>query len=66
MLYYDVAKQFHGFAAEMEVAFFSMVIVMEILGPHTAQWGLRFAGETEPDPVAAGRHPARADLAGDA
>ncbi|HUL97428.1 MAG TPA: cation:proton antiporter [Usitatibacter sp.] len=65
MLYYGVARQFPGFADEVEAAFLSMVIVMEVLGPIATQWGLRLAGETVPEPAATG-HAARADLAGDA
>lgn len=66
MLYYAVAREYSGFAEEVQAAFFSMLIVMEILGPILAQWGLRFAGETPPVAAAAGRHAGAAEPAPDA
>jgi len=66
MLYFAVAREYQGFAAQAEAAFFSMLIVMEILGPIAAQWGLRFAGETEPTAAALGRPAVAAETAVDA
>ena len=43
-----------------------MIIVMEVMGPLAVQWGVRMAGETEPDPAATGRHAARPDFASEA
>jgi Kef-type K+ transport system membrane component KefB len=46
MLHHEVARQFPAFGAQVGAAFLAMVIVMEIVGPVSVQWGLRFAGET--------------------
>ena len=62
MLHHDVVRHFPAFGANLTAAFLSAVIVMEIVGPIMAQWGLTFAGETAPAPqvgVATGRHAAR-------
>ena len=62
MLHHDVVRHFPAFGANLTAAFLSAVIVMEIVGPIMAQWGLTFAGETAPAPqvgVATGKHAAR-------
>ena len=66
MLYLAVAHQYPDFAAEIGDAFLAMILIMEVAGPLAVQWGLRMAGETEPEAAATGRHAARPDLASEA
>jgi Kef-type K+ transport system membrane component KefB len=47
----DVAKHFPGFGQDLTVVFLAAVILMEVAAPMATQWGLKFAGETEPEPV---------------
>ena len=54
MLQNDVAKHFPAFGTELTVIFLAAVILMEIAGPIATQWGLKLAGETEPEPAATG------------
>jgi Kef-type K+ transport system membrane component KefB len=49
MLQHDVAKNFPGYGQDLTAVFLAAVILMEIIGPIAVQWGLKFAGETEPD-----------------
>ena len=44
----DVTRAFPEFGADLASAFLAMLIVMEVLGPVAAQWGLRLAGESAP------------------
>ena len=63
MLQHDVAKQYPEFGADLTAIFLAGLIIMEIAGPIAVQWGLKFAGETEPEQavgVTTGRHAARA------
>jgi NhaP-type Na+/H+ or K+/H+ antiporter len=66
MLDYDVSRAYPAFADEIGSTFLAMIIVMEVMGPLAVQWGVRMAGETEPDPAATGRHAARPDFASEA
>jgi Kef-type K+ transport system membrane component KefB len=66
MLYQAVARQYPEFAIDIGDAFLATILIMEVLGPLAVQWGLRMAGETEPEALATGRHPARPDLASEA
>jgi hypothetical protein len=49
MLQHDVAKHFPAFGQDLTAVFLAAVILMEIVGPIAVQWGLTFAGETEPE-----------------
>ena len=53
MLQHDVAKHFPAYGQDLTAVFLGAVIVMEIAGPIAVQWGLQWAGETEPDPTTA-------------
>ncbi len=53
MLQHDVAKIFPQFGDQLAAVVLAAVILMELAGPVAVQWGLRFAGETEPEPSAA-------------
>jgi Kef-type K+ transport system membrane component KefB len=62
ILHHDVTRTFPGFGEDLTAVFLAMLIVMEIVGPIAAQWGLKHAGETAPDDeagVATGRHALR-------
>ena len=48
MLQHDVAKHFPEFGSDMTAVFLAALIIMELMGPLAVQWGLRYAGETEP------------------
>jgi Kef-type K+ transport system membrane component KefB len=66
ILHHDVTRHFPEFGADLTAVFLAMVIVMEIVGPIAAQWGLKLAGETPPEEevgVATGRHAVRAPSA---
>jgi Kef-type K+ transport system membrane component KefB len=49
MLQHDVAKTFPEFGADLTAVFLGALIIMEVMGPLAVQWGLKFAGETEPE-----------------
>lgn len=49
MLQHDVAKHFPEFGADLTAVFLASLIIMELMGPLAVQWGLKFAGETEPE-----------------
>jgi len=66
MLHHAVARQYPAFRQEIGDAFLAMILIVEFAGPLAVQWGLRMAGETEPDAAATGRHAARPDLASEA
>ena len=66
MLDYDVSRAYPAFADAIGGTFLAMIMWMEILGPLAVQWGVRMAGETEPDPNATGRHAALAEPASEA
>lgn len=55
LLQHDVVRLYPEFGQPLAAVLLASVIVMEIAGPLAVQWGLRFAGETppEPGPVAA-------------
>jgi len=50
----DVARHYPGFGQELTVVFLAAVLIMEIVGPIATQWGLRLAGDTEPEAAAIG------------
>ena len=50
MLQHDVARHFPAYGQDLTAVFLAAVIMMEIAGPIAVQWGLKFAGETEPEP----------------
>jgi Kef-type K+ transport system membrane component KefB len=52
MLQHDVAKNFPGYGQDLTAVFLAAVILMEFIGPIAAQWGLKLAGETEPETAA--------------
>ena len=52
MLQFDVARHFPQFGADLTAVFLSAVILMEIIGPISTQWGLRLAGDTAPEDTA--------------
>src|SRR5205085_10183574 len=54
MLQNDVARHFPEFGQELTVVFLAAVLIMEIMGPIATQWGLRLAGDTEPETVGSG------------
>ncbi len=49
LLQHDVARLYPSFGQELTAVVLGGVLVMEIAGPLAVQWGLRFAGETEPE-----------------
>ena len=49
MLQHDVVKSFPEFGSDLTAVFLGALIIMEVIGPLAVQWGLKFAGETEPD-----------------
>jgi Kef-type K+ transport system membrane component KefB len=52
LLQHDVAKLYPGFGEQLAAVVIAAVIVMEIVGPIAVQWGLRLAGEAEPQVAA--------------
>jgi len=59
LMQHDIARLFPEFAAELSAVLLSAILVMEIVGPLAAQWGLRFAGDVLPaDASATTRMPA--------
>jgi Kef-type K+ transport system membrane component KefB len=53
MLQHDVLRAFPEFGADLTTVFLAAVLIMEITGPILVQWGLRLAGEAEPEPATA-------------
>ena len=53
MLQHDVLRAFPDFGADLTSVFLAAVLIMEIAGPILAQWGLKLAGEAEPEPETA-------------
>jgi Kef-type K+ transport system membrane component KefB len=50
MLHYHVVQQVPSFNPGVASAMLAAIIMMEVAGPIAVQWGLGFAGETEPAP----------------
>lgn len=50
LLQHDVVRLYPEFGQSLAAVLLASVIVMEIAGPLAVQWGLRFAGETPPEP----------------
>lgn len=59
LMYHDIAPHFPAFARDLGAIFLGAVIIMEIIGPLTVQWGLKLAGETAPDMDRTGTYRAR-------
>ncbi len=53
LMQHDIARLVPHFGAELSAVMLGAILVMEIVGPLAAQWGLRFAGESLPDEGAA-------------
>jgi len=53
MLQHDVLRTFPEFGADLTAVFLAAVLIMEIAGPILVQWGLKLAGEAEPEPATA-------------
>jgi Kef-type K+ transport system membrane component KefB len=49
LLTHDVSQMYPQFAQQLGTVVLAGVIVMEFVGPLAMQWGLKFAGEAEPD-----------------
>jgi Kef-type K+ transport system membrane component KefB len=60
LMQHDIAKLVPDFGAQLTAIFLASVLVMELVGPLTVQWGLRFAGETLPEEPAVTPAPSRA------
>ncbi len=59
LLQHDVARLYPEFGQQLAAVLLAALVAMELAGPLAVQWGLRFAGEAEPDrrpapPVAQG------------
>jgi Kef-type K+ transport system membrane component KefB len=50
MLQHDVLRVLPDFGTDLTSVFLAAVLIMEIAGPILAQWGLKLAGEAEPEP----------------
>lgn len=66
LLTHDIARLFPAFATEVSPALLAAILVMEIVGPFSVQWGLALAGESLPDPGSTARLAARSYNAGNA
>jgi Kef-type K+ transport system membrane component KefB len=53
LLQHDVSRLYPSFGQDLAAVVLAAVIVMELVGPLAVQWGLRLAGESAPEPVAA-------------
>lgn len=58
LLQHDVVRLYPEFGQSLAAVLLASVIVMEIAGPLAVQWGLRFAGETPPEPGPVAARPA--------
>ena len=54
LLHHDIARIYPEYGQEMSAVLVGAIIVMEVVGPVAVQYGLSLAGETLPDPDAAG------------
>lgn len=50
LLAHDIGRLYPDFARELGPMFVAAILIMHVVGPLAAQWGLRLAGETLPDP----------------
>jgi Kef-type K+ transport system membrane component KefB len=64
LLQHDVVRLYPEFGQPLAAVLLAAVIVMEIAGPLAVRWGLRFAGETPPEPGPAAAKPAMPEPAG--
>jgi Kef-type K+ transport system membrane component KefB len=53
LLQHDVSRVYPQFGQALAATIIAGVIIVEFVGPLLVQWGLKFAGEAAPDPVAA-------------
>jgi Kef-type K+ transport system membrane component KefB len=49
LLEHDISRLYPAFARDLSGVVLGAIIVMEIVGPFAVQWGLRLAGEIEPE-----------------
>jgi Kef-type K+ transport system membrane component KefB len=49
LLQHDVARLYPDFGQQLAAVLLAALVAMEIAGPLAVQWGLRFAGEVEPE-----------------
>jgi len=59
LLQHDVATVYPQFGQALSAVVLTGVILMEFLGPLAVQWGLKFAGEAEPQQAAAPMTPSQ-------
>ena len=52
LLQHDIARLYPEFGENLSAVLVGTIIVMQIVGPFTVQYGLKLAGETLPDPDA--------------
>jgi hypothetical protein len=65
LLQHDVARLYPEFGQQLAVVLLASLLVMELAGPLAVQWGLRFAGESEPEPRPSPAKLAVAGIAGE-
>jgi Kef-type K+ transport system membrane component KefB len=58
LLQHDIARLYPEFGLQLAAVVLASLVVMELVGPLAVQWGLRFAGETEPGADAPPARPA--------
>src|SRR5207244_11807190 len=66
VLQHDIMRAFPQFDPQLSAIFLAAILLMEIVGPIVTQWGLRFAGEPEPEPDLASTIPPIASKAREA
>lgn len=49
LLQHDVARLYPEFGQQLAAVLLASLVVMELAGPIAVQWGLRYAGEAEPE-----------------
>lgn len=64
LLLHDVSRLYPSFGQSLAAVVLASVVVMELAGPLATQWGLRFAGEAAPGPLAGASPPAPGPAAG--
>ena len=52
LLQHDIARLYPAFERDLSAIVLGAIIIMELAGPLAVQYGLRLAGETEPEPEA--------------
>jgi Kef-type K+ transport system membrane component KefB len=51
LLQHEVSRLYPTFGSPLAAAVLAALVVMELAGPVAVQWGLRFAGESAPEPA---------------